>query len=364
MNDQATDDTTKKRNPVVVFKDTLGGLLAQGDIVLPENVPQDAFRNAAIVAIQDNPGLLDADQQSLFKSIRRAASAGLVPDGREGALVTFRVKDKDTGSWRNVVQFMPMVFGLMKMARRSGTIREIRAHIVYQNEVDQGKFSYIVGDSERLEHEPILFGQRGEPVAAYAIATMMDGSIIREFMSAQEIDTVRRAGSSQRIYEKGQPPRVSDKPLGIWHDWWPEMWKKTVIRRITKRLDLSADDVRRIQEDDDFTGIRDVTPKAAAMLPPTPLQRKIAAARGTPIPEAPADEVEPDDNMQDVHDAPAAAHWTDEDPGAGFPGSAEYDAGVMAFQSGQPARSCPYDDGTGEAADWLGGWYGAKGAAE
>jgi recombination protein RecT len=336
--------TTTKANPVNAFKETLGALLTRGDIVLPDNVPQDAFRNAAIVAIQDNPDLLGADHQSLFKSIRRAAASGLVPDGREGALVTFKVKDKATDSWRSVVQFMPMVFGLMKMARRSGTIREIRAHIVYQNEVDQGRFTYIVGDEERLEHAPILFEEKGAPVAAYAIATMMDGSIIREFMSAAEIDTVRRAASSQRVYASGQSPRVSDTPIGIWKDWWPEMWKKTVIRRITKRLDLSADDVRRIQEDDDFVaGMRDVTPtrKAGGFV------TKAKAARGEVVPSDPIDQTPP--------------HWTE---GVAWDeaqiGSSAWDEGVQAFQSGQAVADCPYDGDPGKAADWIGGWHGAK----
>ena len=355
MNDQTNlPAESQGRNKTVMFKDTLGKMLTGGDIVLPDNVSQDAFRNAAIVAIQDNPQLLDADQQSLFKSVRRAASCGLVPDGREGALVVFKTKDKD-GGWKNAVQFMPMVFGLMKMARRSGTIREIRAHIVYQNEVDQGRFTYIVGDAERLEHLPILFGEKGAPVAAYAIATMMDGSIIREFMSAEEIDTVRRAGSSQRIYQKGAAPKVSDTPIGIWADWWAEMWKKTVIRRITKRLDLSADDVRRIQEDDDFAGLRDVSPRARQEpTEPTPMQRMVAKARGEPIPEPRVEEAE-----VVAPDWTAALAWDE-----AFPGSDAYQRGAEAFQAGQPETANPYEEDRDLAVDWAGGWHGAKEAAE
>ena len=349
---------TEQVNPVVVFKRDLNALIQGGELALPSNVSPDAFRNAAVVAVQDNPKILACEKTSVFKAIRTLAAAGLVPDGREAALVPFKTKEGDR--WIDKCQAMPMVFGLMKMVRRSGTVSDIRSHIVYQREVDEGRFSYVVGDREELEHRPILFGDRGDPVAAYSIARLKDGTLVREFMTAQEIDVVRRASSAQRVYRKGEAPRVSDEPIGIWKEWWAEMWRKTLIRRICKRLDMSSEDLRRVMVEEDFEHMRDVTPE------PSPLQRKIAAARGTPIPEtpAPADEVEPDGNMQDVHDAPAAAHWTDEDPGAGFPGSAEYDAGVKAFQSGQPARSCPYDDGTGEAADWLGGWYGAKGAAE
>jgi len=251
------NEQTKHQPPAIVtFKNNMNKMMDQGEFALPDNVSPDAFRNAAIIAVQDTPEILNADQHSLFKSLRRAAASGLVPDGREGALVTFKTKDRASGNWINKVQFMPMVFGLIKMVRRSGTVRDIRAHIVYQKELDEGKFSYVVGDEEHLEHHPILFGDRGDPVAAYAIANLTDGTIVREFMTAEEIDRVRRAGSSQRVFKKGEAPTVSDTPIGIWSDWWSEMWKKTLIRRLTKRLDMSAEDVRRVMDEAEFDDYR------------------------------------------------------------------------------------------------------------
>ncbi len=180
------------------------------------------------------------------------------------------------------------------------------------------------------------------------------------------------------------------KMAGLWGKQGP--WQQYKPRMLSMRArtlacrDGAADALMGLQVAEEVQDYpRDVTPRE----PVTPMQRKIAAARGQTVTEAAhaAGEPEPElpeapltaGAMDDVafrqvddptyrYDPqtknPATAHWTDEDPGAGFPGSAEYDAGVMAFQSGQPARSCPYDDGTGEAADWLGGWYGAKGAAE
>ena len=296
------NDLTEKEkplHPVVVFKQNLKKLIEDKELALPSNVSEESFRNAAVVAIQDNPDLLRADQQTLFKSLRRSAAAGLVPDGREGALVTFKTKDKASNKWVQAVQFMPMVFGLIKMARRSGTVSDIRAHIVYQNEVDQDKFNYTIGDTETLRHEPILFGDKGEAVAAYAIARMKDGTIVREFMSKDEIDTVRRAGSSQKVYRQGQAPKTSDEPLGIWKDWANEMWKKTVIRRLTKRLDLSSEDVRHIMDDDDFEGIRDVTPKRKE-----PEAGKFAEKAKKAAKEAePKAPIEPEDPAPEVEDA-------------------------------------------------------------
>lgn len=322
-------------NPLVIFKRDIGALIERKELALPTNVKPEAFRNAAVVAVQDNPKILNCDRDSVFKSIRTLAAAGLVPDGREAALVPFNTKDGSK------CQAMPMVFGLIKMVRRSGTVKDIRAHIVYQREVDEGRFTYIVGDDERLEHNPILFGERGDPVGAYAIATLTDGSKVREFMSAADIDKVRRAGASQKIYEKGKRPRASDTPIGIWLDWLEEMWKKTVIRRLCKRLDMSSEDVRRVMTDEDTAPIRDVTP--VQQEPSGFAARAAAARRGEdPQQDEPEDADTIDGEVDDGHPEP--------DPNA-----LEYAEGETARRDDVSFQDCPYEEEE-HALNWQAGW--------
>lgn len=58
-------------------------------------------------------------------------------------------------------------------------------------------------------------------------------------------------------------------------------------------------------------------------------------------------------------------HWTASvawDEAA--PGSDAWDEGVAAFQAGQTVEDCPHDGDRDKAADWIGGWMGAKEAAE
>ena len=111
---------------------------------------------------------------------------------------------------------------------------------------------------------------------------------------------------------------------------------------------------------------KDITPKEQ---PQTPFQRKLAAARGEPI-DPPADERSQDaiPDAEEVASEPVekidTAHWTDEDPNLGVPGSDAWDAGMKAFSDGKAASTCPHEEGTPEAADWLGGFYGARRAAE
>jgi recombination protein RecT len=339
----STPAPQSQQHPVVAFKRNLETVIERKELALPSNVSTDAFKNAAIVAVQDNPQILNCDQQSVFKSIRTLAAAGLVPDGREAALVPFNTRVD--GQYVKKCQAMPMVFGLVKMARRSGDVSDIRAHIVYQNEVDQGRFKYVVGDEEKLEHDPILFGDKGEPVGAYAIARLKDGSLIREFMDATEIDRIRRSGASQRF--KG---KVSDTPVGIWKDHAGEMWKKTVIRRLCKRLDLSAEDMRRMMvEQDAAPAIKDVTPDENQARPN--LAQKLAGTADDQTDEPLDGEILPDEEEAPVEQEPKDGGAED----CVF----ERDEGATAFRQGKTATDCPYEDDPQRTA-WLAGWNEAS----
>jgi recombination protein RecT len=319
---------TQKRSPIVQFKHDLSRLVEAKELALPSNVSAESFRNAAIVAAQDNPQILQCSAETVFKSIRKLAAAGLVPDGKEAALVPFK------GSCTAI----PMVSGLVKMARRSGDVKDIRAHLVYQNEVDQGRFTYIVGDEERLEHDPILFAERGDLVGTYAIAKLKDGTLVREFMSMDDVERIRKAAASQRPnqYDK------TDGPKGIWKEHFGEMVKKTVIRRLVKRLDLSAEDMRHITMDDEPREIRDVSPPE-----PPPMERVNLAQRiQNPEPEGALDgEVMPPED-----DSQAGPDDT----------SLEYAMGQTAARDGASLNECPYEQGTQEWLDWAGGWNAAK----
>ncbi len=72
------------------------------------------------------------------------------------------------------------------------------------------------------------------------------------------------------------------------------------------------------------------------------------------------DEDAPVPVRDEIIEADEVGHWTDTAPDDGDPMSPEWDAGAAAFKAGQAARTCPHDGGTQDAADWLGGWHGAR----
>lgn len=314
---------------LVQFKKDLRTLMDADDLKLPSNVSPEGFRNAAIVAVQENPKILECEPASVMKALRKLTAVGLLADGKEAAIVPFK----------GVATAMPMVFGIISMAYRSGKVKEIRAHLVYQKELDEGRFDYQIGDEERLEHRPILFGDRGDAIAAYAVARLTDGSLVREFMSADDIDKVRRTGASQRV-KKGQAWVVSDDPVGIWKDHSGEMWKKTVIRRLAKRLPLSGEDLSRINFDVDNQEIRDVTPKESTE------ERLLRHSRERAEPTK-EDQVE-----AEIEDAEVMA--PEFDKSLVSPMDKAFDEGVAAFEKGIAEDGCPYETNP-EFSQWIGG---------
>lgn len=217
---------------------------------LPGHIPVERFVRTVQTAIQMNPQIAHAatategGMHSLLAACTKAATDGLIIDGREAALVTFRQNTKqrknDPDKWEDRVQYIPMVAGLMKKARNSGEIASIAAHVVHAND----KFTYVLGDDERIEHAP-TFGDRGEPVAVYAIVRLKDGSVQREVMDKAAVMRIAKQSKNERQYDPSSPN------FGEW-------WRKTVIRRISKYLPSSSDRdefqraVERIDEEFDF----------------------------------------------------------------------------------------------------------------
>lgn len=203
--------------PIEAMRGTLTTMRPEFEAALPPQIPVEKFIRTTITAVQMNPELLGADRRSLLGTCMKAAQDGLMLDGREAAPVIFRTKEGPK------VQYMPMVGGILKKIRNSGELASIAAQVAYTNDL----FEYELGDDEKIIHKPFLGGARGEPLAVYAIAKTKDGAIYREVMSVEDVEKVRASSRAGKF--------------GPWVEWWDEMAKKTVIRRLAKRLPSSAD---------------------------------------------------------------------------------------------------------------------------
>lgn len=208
---------------VTDFRNSLTQMKPELKKALPPQVSVERFERVTMTALQTNPKLLEADRRTLFGAVTKAAQQGLLPDGREGAIVQFG----------NQAQWMPMVAGVMKLVRNSGEISTWSVNAVFEND----EFDYVLGDEEKIVHKPAL-KNRGELVAVYSIVNMKDGEKSREVMSRDEVEAIRNRSRSGK-----SGPWVSD---------YAEMAKKTVIRRHSKRLPMSTDLDGLVHSDDDL----------------------------------------------------------------------------------------------------------------
>lgn len=210
------------------FRSILTKMTTEIKAALPVQISPEKFIRTTLTAVGMQPDLLQTDRRTLLASCMRCAQDGLLPDGREAAFVIFNGKTGKTCT------YMPMVGGILKKIRNSGELASISAHVVY----DADTFEYELGDFERILHKPYLGTDRGKVIACYAIAKTKDGAIYREVMSVAEVEKVRSSSKA--------------KSFGPWVDWWDEMAKKTVIRRLAKRLPSSADVDQVIESDNEL----------------------------------------------------------------------------------------------------------------
>ena len=239
----AVTQTNQTRSPAETFRDQWSKQESEVAVALPPHIPVERFMRVVMTAVSGNPDLMNADRRSLFESAMKAAQDGLLPDGRDGALVIFnaKVKEDNKDVWIKKVQWMPMVGGILKKIRNSGELLSLSAYVVYEND----EFQYTLGDEETIVHRPCLDSNRGDAKLVYAIAKTKDGGIYREIMTLKDVEKVRAVSKTGKF--------------GPWADWWDEMAKKTVIRRLAKRLPMSSDLDDLIRRDDelyDFSGRR------------------------------------------------------------------------------------------------------------
>jgi len=368
---------------LVSFRQQMEGRRDELNRMLPAHIPVERFLRVADTAVQGNPDLLKCSPRSLFNAAMKAATDGLLPDGREGAIVSYRTKQGD--HWVDMAQWMPMVAGIRKKVRNSGEIATWEVNIVRENDT----FEYMLGDDPKLVHIPLLRGERGEIIAAYSIATLKTGEKSREVMTIEEINAIRG--------------RSRSKDKGPWVTDFSEMCRKTVARRHSKVLPMSTDMDDLLRRDDDLyefkaEGERAASLSASNQAPPVGIAGKFALLAGgrDDTPATPAHNPDTGEIIDHEPQNTAAAQGTarqqgsaravtraqdaaagvtqqrgDGSPGAGAPPAHTaaastndldeiYQQGRQAFLDGLKKRQCPHQDEDAKYEAWVNGWEAAE----
>lgn len=185
--------------------------------VLGSDSAVDRFITVSLHSLGGNRELVErCTPASIMEAIRESAVLDLEPTGILGE--AWLVKHGNRAILRVGYR------GYLKLIRRSGHVQAVDCQLVYDND----KFAVELGTNSHITHLPTLETERGNYRGAYAWARLKSGELIVEWMTFADIEAVKA------VSETGK------RGFGPWADWWGEMARKTVLRRLAKRLPLTA----------------------------------------------------------------------------------------------------------------------------
>lgn len=230
-NNLSTDYQTKVQKAEEIYKKLYSDFeIMKKDIqkALPDGMDADRMLVMMITALQKNPSLLECEHSSLFGAFIQTAYLGLNMILGECSIVPYY--DKNIRG--KVAQFQIDAKGFVELSYRSGAIWMIEPVVVYCDDV----FKIIKGTDPQIIHEPQYKNNEDEDIiGAYAVAYFENNKTSFEYMKREAIEKIRLLAPSQKIQiDGGWVP--AKKPIKIWKDFFPEMCKKTVIKRLGKYL--------------------------------------------------------------------------------------------------------------------------------
>lgn len=198
----------------------------QGEVAkaLPAVITPERFTRMVTTAITNTPKLADCTPQSFIGAMLNAAQLGLEPNTPLGQayLIPFGKQ----------CQLQIGYKGLIDLAYRSGEVKTIQAHTIYEND----EWEYELGLDPKLKHIPAKTN-RGKPIMYYAVFKLKNGGEGFQVMSKE--DVLEHAQKKSKTFNNGP-----------WQTDFDAMAKKTVIKKLLKYAPLKSDFVRAVVQDE------------------------------------------------------------------------------------------------------------------
>jgi len=206
--------------------------LEEHSLALPDGFNTERFVQNAVALLNGNETLQKfckehKDGIAQVKSgMMRGAYLGLDFLNKEAYLVPYG----------NKLDYQTSYIGEIKL-RKKYSVRPIKD--IYADVVRQGDdFCYeVINGEPTLHHKPLPFN--GNPViGAYAVCIFEDGGKQIDTMSLEELENTRSAS------------KASKSPA--WQKFTNEMYKKTVLRRLCKTIDIDLNATQRTTLDEEM----------------------------------------------------------------------------------------------------------------
>lgn len=148
--------------------------------------------------------------------------------------------------YKNTVQLIVSARGYNALLARTGW--KLKTYTV--NDCDEFEYN-IDGFIETVRFKKDLDGDGGKFKYAVALAQSPDGTLYVEVMNAAQIEKHRKVSSNQ-----------SEKPSGVWAQWFEEMALKTVTKKLVKKLPIGEEIDYAVNVDDKEIETVEATPSA------------------------------------------------------------------------------------------------------
>ncbi len=236
--DASTALATRRENGGVAqntLADQIRAMEKQYQAAMPKGAEAAQLVRDALTALRTTRNLAACDATSVLGSLMTCAQLGLRPGVLGHAwLLPFwdrKANPDENGRPRGgyKAQLVIGYQGLIELAHRSGQIASLIARTVYEND----NFDVDYGIADTLVHKPNLFGDRGRPIAYYAIAKFTSGGYAFFVMSQSDVETYRDLHATAKTRE--------GKVFGPWVDHFEGMAHKTCIRQLAKYMPKSTD---------------------------------------------------------------------------------------------------------------------------
>lgn len=246
LEERLSDGSTQARTPTPPsLPDQIRKMEDQFERAMPRGYDAGQLVRDALTAVRNTPKLANADRMSVLGAFMTCAQLGLRPNVLGQAYVV-PYWDRMSSGFRAQLQIGYQ--GYIELAYRTGKIATFNAQTVYEND----EFGIRYGTESGIHHAPFLAGDRGRPVAYYAVAKMTSGDFAFHHMSLYEAEQYRDEHASARN-RRGEI-------VGPWKEHFDAMAKKSCVVQLAKFLPKTTDLAFGLQVDN---GVReDVHPEA------------------------------------------------------------------------------------------------------
>lgn len=250
----ATALATRRENGGVAknsLADQIRSMEKEFQLAMPRGAEATQLIRDALTAVRMTKNLDKCEASSVLGALMTCAQLGLRPGVLGHAWVLpFWDRKANDGRGGHKAQLVIGYQGYVELAHRSPKVASIIARAAYDGDV----FDVDYGIADTIIHKPNLFGERGNPVAYYAIVKYTSGGYAFFVMSHKDMLKYRDENATAKTRE--------GKVFGPWVDNFEGMALKTTVRQLAKWMPKSTELATAMVADE---GIRvDLRPTADA----------------------------------------------------------------------------------------------------